>query len=168
DLRLSRMAYDPGWTGVLMRLLDYGFVFALLLLFRRAVARGEAPTEDDRIFRVAAIALLFVYSTLEVGTFFRYHLPAFQAGALSILWALFAIAFLLRGLQRGSRAYRYTGLILFTIVSLKVFFFDLADMDLIYRVLGAIVVGGLLIGGAVAYLRAGKTDDTEEETVCVE
>lgn len=170
DLRLGRLAYGPSGIGFLMRLLDYGFVIALLLLFRRAVTRGDTPLRDDRVFRVAAIALVFIYATLEVSTFCRYHLDEFQAGAISIVWALFAIAFLLRGLQRNSRSYRYSGLILFTIVTLKVFFFDLADMDLIYRVLGAIVVGGLLIGGAVAYLRAGggAAGDTEKETACVE
>jgi len=73
-----------------------------------------------------------------------------------VLWALFAVAILVRGLQRGSRPYRYSGLTLFAVVTLKVFLIDLADMPTVYRVLGSLAVGALLLAGSFVYLHAAR------------
>lgn len=172
EFELERMAYSGDGIGVLMRFLDYGVVFAILLLFYRLVGRQSDIKVFQNMFRVAAISLLFLYTTLEVNTVCRYHLAEFQAGAISILWTVFAVAFLARGLRRDSKRYRYSGLVLFGIVAVKVLIWDLADLEFIWRVMAFMVVGGLMVGGSYAYLKAGvggpkddKGDDDAAETI---
>ncbi len=156
DFALCRFAYDGRPIGFLARFLDYGFVFGLLLVAMRWVRGQSAVATFGKVLKVAAIAVGFVYATLEVSTFFSSYFNEFQLGALSVTWAAFAIGFLMRGLKVSSKAYRYTGLVLFAVVTVKTFVYDLSDMSAIYYVLAAMLVGGLLLGGAFVYIRAGR------------
>lgn len=145
-----------------MRLLDFGLVLAVLFgvwaLFSRATERRKlAP-----VFGYTGLALLFVYATLELNTFLYWRLPDFQAGGISILWALFAISFIAGGIWRNIRPLRYAGLILFAVVIGKVFLTDLQHLKVIYRVVAFLFVGVFMLLGSFGYMFAsGKfTRDT--------
>jgi uncharacterized membrane protein len=155
---LASWTYGVPYTAgsILGRLLDFGalvgvFAAGWALLGVQRGARGVAA-----MFGYSALALLFLYATLEWNTFLWRRLPEFQRGGLSVLWALFAIAFIAGGIWRAVPSLRYVGLVLFLIVVGKVFLVDLSHMPMIFRVLAFLVVGVALLLGSFAYLYAGR------------
>lgn len=140
-----------------MRLLDFGAIigffgggYALL----RAHAR---PGEVRTVLGSAALGMLFLYLTLETNSFLEAYLPGLRPGGVSILWSLFALALILRGIKKNVPALRYLGLALFAIVSWKVFFVDLAQLDQLYRIVAFVLLGVLLLAGSFVYLKYRET-----------
>ena len=91
-------------------------------------------------------------------------MPTFQAGGVSVLWTLFALSFVAGGIWRNARPIRLTGLLLFAVVTAKVFLIDLEHMPSVYRVIAFMAVGALLLLGSFAYLRASRKFATAGET----
>ena len=146
-----------------LRLLDFGAVVAFLVA-AYAMAAGAAHVRTARtLFGGAAVATLFTYLTLEVNTFFGYYQDEFRAGGVSILWTLFALALLIRGIRKNIRGLRYVGLVLFAVVAWKVFFVDLATLDDFWRIVAFIILGVLVLSGSFLYLRYRETFASEEE-----
>ena len=72
---------------------------------------------------------------------------------LSAFWAILGLAGIVVGLLRDVRLLRLGGLTLLGIAAVKVFAYDLAELESIYRALSFIALGLLLLGGAFAYQR---------------
>jgi hypothetical protein len=72
---------------------------------------------------------------------------------LSAFWALTGLAGLVVGLKRDVRILRLGALALLGLAVAKVFLYDLAELDSIYRAVSFIALGLLLLGGAFAYQR---------------
>jgi uncharacterized membrane protein len=73
--------------------------------------------------------------------------------ALSALWALVGVVGLITGLRRDEPLARRGALALLLLTVAKVFLYDLAALDSVYRVGSCIGVGLLLLAGAHAYQR---------------
>jgi len=73
---------------------------------------------------------------------------------LSAFWSVTGLAALVAGLARDDRRLRLGGLGLLGLAIVKVFLYDLATLDSIYRVVSFVAVGLLLLAGAFAYQRA--------------
>lgn len=163
------LRYAPTWDAgtALFRLLDFGVIIAFLV-WAAQFLRGGAVQVQDRV-RVAnsmaltALGTLFIYSTLEVNTVLYQYVPGLRAGGISILWSVFALSLLLRGIQTDRKPLRYLGLGLFATVAFKVFFSDLAHLDALYRIVAFLILGMLVICGSFLYLRARRTFSTEEQ-----
>lgn len=87
-----------------------------------------------------------------------------QAGQvwLSAFWAVTGLAALVCGLLRAGRRLRLGGLTLIAIAIVKVYTYDLAELDELARVASFIALGLLLLAGAFAYQRirvSGAEDD---------
>ena len=78
---------------------------------------------------------------------------------LSAFWSLTGLAALVYGLLRDDRRFRLGGLALLGIAIAKVFLYDLAELDEIYRVLSFIALGLLLLASAFAYQRIRRTSE---------
>lgn len=154
--RVTPMMYyacDYSFLEAGMRLLDFGAIIALVgcgyyLLPQRANARAVGVA-----FAATAVALLFVYTTLEVNSFLRQFVPELQAGGVSILWSVFALALIIAGMWKDSRAVRYAGLGLFAVVAVKVLAFDLDRLDPLYRIVAFVILGLLILSGSFVYLK---------------
>jgi uncharacterized membrane protein len=68
------------------------------------------------------------------------------------------------GVLRKARELRYVGLLLFCVVGIKAFFFDLANLDQIYRIVALAVLGLIGLAGAYIYLKFRKVFIIGEET----
>lgn len=117
------------------------------------MAKRGTGDQIRSVLGFASLAMLFVYLTLEVNSYLYHHYEGLRAGGVSILWAVFALALILRGIGKNIVALRYLGLLLFTIVSLKVFFVDLARLDQFWRIVAFGVLGVLLMAGSFVYLK---------------
>lgn len=140
-----------------LRLLDFGSIVAFLAVAYVCSRSGEKNVDAAWIFAVSGMGVLFVFLTLELNTFLQGFLPGMRAGGVSILWAVFAFCWLLRGIWRNERPLRYAGLILFLIVIGKVFFRDLAELDSFYRIIAFIVLGVVVLAGSFIYLKYRET-----------
>jgi uncharacterized membrane protein len=107
--------------------------------------------------------MLFIYSTLEVNSFLFQYFPGARYGGVSILWAIFALSMTLIGIGRNLKTIRYSGLILFAIVSLKVFFVDMRQLDPIWRIIAFVILGIILLLGSFVYLKHRERFATENE-----
>ena len=76
---------------------------------------------------------------------------------LSAFWSLTGLAALVYGLVRDDKRFRLGGLALLGLAVAKVYLYDLAELDEIYRVLSFIALGLLLLSGAFAYQRIRHT-----------
>jgi len=166
----GQFLYDGPYTfhDAGFRLLDFGaiivfFAFATRLLMKQAVADQTLARNAGVVMGIAGIGMLFLYSTLELNSFLKHYVENLRSGGISILWSLFALAFLIRGISRNIRSMRYAGLGLFLIVTWKVFFVDLARLDQLYRIVAFIVLGIMVLAGSFLYLRSRKSFETQTE-----
>jgi uncharacterized membrane protein len=164
----SRFYYDGVYTfrDAGFRLLDFGaiivfFAFATRLLMSQAKADPVIARQAGVAMGIAGVGMLFLYSTLELNSFLKQYVENLRSGGISILWTLFALAFLLRGIGQNIKAMRYVGLALFGIVTWKVFFVDLARLDQLYRIVAFIALGVLVLCGSFLYLRSRSAFSTE-------
>jgi uncharacterized membrane protein len=72
---------------------------------------------------------------------------------LSAVWSLGGLGAIVYGLLNDDRRFRLGGLALLGLAVFKVFFYDLSELESIYRVLSFIALGLLLLVGAFAYQR---------------
>ena len=106
-------------------------------------------------FAVAAVGFVYAASLVIVDVLEGEEIGRSQTAqvALSMFWAGVGLAAIVVGLVRDIRELRIGGLILLGIGVVKVFIYDLAELDSLYRVLSFIVVGLVLLAGAYAYQR---------------
>jgi uncharacterized membrane protein len=82
-------------------------------------------------------------------------LPVRQQGQvlMSALWGVAGLCALLTGLRRDLREVRLAGLALLMLTVGKVFLYDLAALESVYRVLSFLALGALLLAASFAYQR---------------
>ena len=154
--------FGPGYAfargvsplGSALRLLEFGLIGAMLLLAARLVPPDEDRKKHEPFsYALAALGVLWLTLTLETSTWLHHLLPGFQAGGVSILWALFALGLLLGGILRRLAPLRWLGLGLFAVVAFKVFLVDLRHLDAFYRIVAFVVLGVLVLSGSWLYMR---------------
>ncbi len=153
----GRFIYDGAYSfrDALLRLVDFGAVVGFLA-GGYALLTSRSHTRDIAVvLGGTSLGLLFVYLTLEVNSFFMAFdsLRGMRYGAISISWSLFALGVILPGITRNTRALRYVGLALFGIVTWKVFFIDLSELEQVYRIIAFILLGVLVLCGSFVYLK---------------
>jgi uncharacterized membrane protein len=155
DRMLYRGEYSFRDAG--LRLVDFGAVVGFLAGGYALLVSHAKRRTAGLFLGFCSLALLFIYLTLEVNTFLHSYMEGLRAGGVSILWSLFALALILRGISKNVRPLRYLGLGLFAVVALKVFFVDLSRLDQFYRIIAFIVLGVLTLAGSFIYLRFRET-----------
>ncbi len=167
-LLFDTLTYDPlavsawhyrsgmGFEQWVSRLLNTGALLGGLALMHRVAqpSAGETPQLPFRsIMTAIAIGAGFFYLTFESATFFHAFVPAFEGGAISLFWGLYALALLWVGLRIDLRSLRLTGLALFAVADFKVVFVDLVGLDIVWRLLAFGVLGVAMLLAAFAYLK---------------
>ena len=178
-LALKLVAFDlPSWNATerflyygpysprdaLLRLLDFGSVTAFFGVAYALLAGRPRDRNVGVFLGFCSLGLLFVYLTLEVNTFLHAYLDGIRTGGISILWSLFALGLILRGIIKNARALRYLGLALFAVVAWKVFFVDLVILDQFYRIIAFIALGLLALCGSFLYLRFRESFALDEDS----
>jgi uncharacterized membrane protein len=148
-----------------IRLVDFGAIIAFLAVGRRLLLGESSMKDAAKLLGTAALALLFLFVTLEANTLFTVFMERMRLGGISIVWSLFALGLLLRGIIFREKPIRVAGLALFTIVAFKVFLLDLARLEALYRISALIILGILILCGSLLYLKFRETFsfNTDEE-----
>ena len=183
----SRLAVDPRRVGPVVPLLNgeslalvaiAGALVAAAWLFRRRpttqpiashwrfgqLASAAAASAGATLLYLVSIAIVDAFQT-RLGSGLAPDEIATQAQvALSIAWVLIGAATFATGLVRRISLFRVFGLGLLSAATIKVFLFDLASLDVAYRVLSFIGLGGVLLASsfvAARFRTPGKPADPE-------
>ncbi len=113
----------------------------------------DSASQISKLFLYSSGLIFFVYSSVEVFECMHEYFHGFRHGGLSVWWAVMAITLLVYGLTKRMKNLRLTGLVLFALCAVKVFFLDLHDSDQLYRVGAFVVLGLFMLAGAVLYIR---------------
>jgi uncharacterized membrane protein len=82
---------------------------------------------------------------------------------LSVLWAVLGVGAFVYGLRSNAQEARLGGLALLAVATGKVFLFDLAALDVAYRVISFIALGVLLLVSAWLWQRAQPKATSDAE-----
>ena len=154
------------WPILTLRSMPYLMgIIAALFVGKRFIC-GEDPDNFWRYVPVGAAVVAnlvaLAYLSLEVVGFYNAWWEQLGLGAnlsnaiqmtLSVVWTLYAIALMVAGFIWQSRPPRLMSIVIFAGTILKVFLFDLANLDTIYRIISFIVLGGLLVVVSFLYQR---------------
>lgn len=151
------------FRDALMRLIDFAAVTGFLIAGFAFIRNRSSSDLIKQFLATASVAMLFIYSTLEVNSFLSQYFPGARYGGVSILWAIFALSMTLVGISRNLKTLRYSGLALFTIVSIKVFFVDMRQLDPIWRIIAFVILGIILLLGSFVYLKHRERFAIEKE-----
>ncbi len=141
-------------------LLAYAVPAALALLYHRAFrTRGAAVL--SRIAGIAAVAIAFLYLSLEVrhlfqgGSLDRGGVSDGEWYAYSAAWLAYGAALLAIGIVARDVRLRLAGLVVGAVVAVKAFGFDMAALTGLYRAASFLGLGISLFGIAWLYQRIG-------------
>jgi uncharacterized membrane protein len=119
---------------------------------------GNQEKNELGIFSVAINVYALVALSLEFWDYFgkastQIDSSLAQHLSLSVLWTVYATVLILVGVQQKSALLRWQALLLFGLVVVKVFLYDLASLDRAYRILSFFVLGSVLLVVSFLYTR---------------
>ncbi len=156
-----RAIADLRWQSYAVALLSFSFSWWLLsearmnLMSTCAVIAGLyatqliAPRAGETVERHAR-AFYSLLATLLLAVLLYYKV---SGGMLTVVWAAEALALLGAGFPLRDRVRRLSGLTLFMICVLKLFLYDLRELETVSRILSFIVLGLILVGVSCVYTR---------------
>ena len=160
------------WTGVTQtliwndRLIPYGSalasIVALIIILEKSKPR---PPEADTVVPILAIAgnlVALLYLSLEVADYWNRQATVTQWNAkalsLSVLWLLYAGAMMVAGFVKNLKGLRLVAIMTFWVTIVKVFLYDLSELEGGYRVLSLVILGLILLAVSFAYQKRSKGD----------
>jgi uncharacterized membrane protein len=123
----------------------------LLLLAQQQISRKLlpsplVPSAAHGAMIVAGLVALWVYVSCWV-------LTTYKGFAVTGSWALLALAGFLAGFMLKERAYRLTSLFILGFALVKIFAYDIWEIEEFYRWITAFIVGAVCIGVGFIYTR---------------
>lgn len=147
-----------GFTALFnMRALTTAFVVAAgyVITWRLAASTRPEAGRARRVVHVIASVVTLGWMTAEIQSFWeaRFESPQahlYEQMLLSLAWGVYGAVVIALGMRRQYAPLRYIGIAVIAVTALKVFFYDLWELGGIYRVVGFIGFGVLLV--LVSYL----------------
>jgi uncharacterized membrane protein len=131
-----------------------GTLLAAGLLAARTQLRSVLDDVQDSTVLLALFGgLLFIALNIETSGFFHDYLPAARFAAVSVLWTVFAVVLMLKGVRDNLSLLRKVSFGLFLATLLKVFLSDMSNVSTPYRIVSFIILGLVLVGTSYLYYR---------------
>jgi uncharacterized membrane protein len=159
-IRFNPMLTGDPVGGLLFNLIVLGYgIPAVLMGVLARIVKTTRPQEIYAIAAVTAIVLALAYLSLEVRTAF--HGPVLTIGrttdaeqyTYSAVWLAFGVALLLAGIMLRSQPARLASAAVVTLTAAKVFLYDLAGVQGVFRAFSFIGLGIVLMGIGYLYQR---------------
>lgn len=153
-----------------LRSLAFAAVISALLAHQLWLGRRRSSGESGAMIaflQIAASALAFQFVTTEThdcfaramsqggamaGTVFR-RLSDFRQSAYSVVWLVYSIALMTIGIWRRLKTVRLVAIGVFYFTIAKVFFYDLASLETLYRIFSFMGLGLILLATSYLYQR---------------
>ncbi len=162
EIGLLRKIVDLRWQSYFLALLSFSYTSWILpgtnasVLAACAViacfycAQLLAPRNDRENPEHYARAFYSLLATLLLAILLFHEV---SGGALTMAWGAEALALLGAGFPLRDRVQRLSGLALFMLCVLKLFLYDLRELETVNRILSFIVLGLILVGVSWMYTR---------------
>lgn len=138
--------FQPDFSGILVRYISLGFLAAALWALRRYVVQEFAQPVFKICFDLLLhLTILVVASTEVVAWLDMASSQQSDKLSLSILWGFYALVLIVLGIRARKKHLRIAAIVLFGITLLKLFFYDLADLDTIAKTIVFVSLGLLLL-----------------------
>lgn len=146
-------------------------LFVLAIGYALTWALSARPTPEGPPIRAALhvvsslLALMWISAEITSYWNVRYETPQaylYEELMLSLGWGLYGAAAVVAGLWRAYAPLRYIGITVIAITVLKVFFVDLWGLGGIYRVIGFVTLGVLLVLVSYLYQRSRREPASDE------
>lgn len=137
--------------------------------------RDKRPRWYAAMLALIAALLAFAYATLSVRRLFKGEFIALWSGlgqletyTYSALWLVIGVALLTAGVWLKSQVLRIASAVLIAVAVVKVFLFDMSELEGVLRALSFIGLGAVLIGIGLFYQRLltraarAKTENLQE------
>ena len=105
------------------------------------------------------IGLLFIFLNIEVYQLVKLYSPAGTKFAITLLWIIFGITLFVYGIIKNTKISKLVGTALILLAILKAFFFDLANLDSIYKIVLFLILGIILFGLSYFYQSKNTKDE---------
>ncbi|RRI05864.1 DUF2339 domain-containing protein [Mesorhizobium tamadayense] len=122
--------------------------------------RDKRPRWYAAMLALVAALLAFAYATLSVRRLFKGEFIGLWSGlgqletyTYSALWLVIGVALLTAGVRLRSQVLRIASAVLIAVAVLKVFLFDMSELEGVLRALSFIGLGAVLIGIGLFYQR---------------
>jgi uncharacterized membrane protein len=137
------------------------YVYGLLIRRSRLICQEGEQQLATAAYVVANFLLLLLLSTEVYWYCDSLSLPGAQAAqlaqlSLSVVWGVYALAFIIVGFWLDKRVMRLWALGLFGLTALKLLVIDLGHLEPAYRLLSTVVLGLLMIGTSYLYHRVER------------
>ncbi|MBB6408085.1 DUF2339 domain-containing protein [Mesorhizobium sangaii] len=123
-------------------------------------ARDKRPKWYAQMLALVAAVLAFAYATLSVRRLFKGEFIGLWSGlgqletyTYSALWLVIGVVLLTAGVWLKSQVLRIASAVLISVAVLKVFVFDMSELEGVLRALSFIGLGAVLIGIGLFYQR---------------
>jgi uncharacterized membrane protein len=132
-----------------------GVIFSMVVALFAARGHGIATSKPESATMGVLAVAINIYTltafSLELWDYFGHSASLgidrglAQHLALSMLWTGYASMLILVGIKRGSPLLRWQALVLFGLVVIKVFVYDISYLDRFYRILSFLILGVVLL-----------------------
>ncbi|PWN05884.1 DUF2339 domain-containing protein [Rhodohalobacter mucosus] len=149
--------YASGPFHIGIRYACFAFLAFMIIVTGRMSYRNYAQKNLNRVFEgLAALVLLWVLS--DELTLWMDVSEAAQPDklGLSILWGAYALAVIALGIRKEKKHLRIGAIALLGVTLIKLFFYDLADLDAIARTVVFVILGLLLLLASYLYNKYRK------------
>lgn len=138
---------------ITMAVLSGALLSAGYMTLRAGLRSLSEDVKDAGLVFAVWAGLLFVMLNVETSGFFHDYLPAARFAALSVLWTVFAVILMIKGVRDNISPVRKVSFGLFLVTLLKVFLFDMSDVSTPYRIISFIILGLVLVGTSYLYYK---------------
>jgi hypothetical protein len=157
-----RKTSDLRWQSYALALMSFSFTAWILADNRAGIlspgvviaslycAQLRSPRNAGETVERHARAFYSLLATLLLAILLFYEV---SGGTLTMAWAAEALALLGAGFPLRDRVQRLSGLALFMLCVLKLFLYDLRELETVSRILSFIVLGLILVGVSWMYTR---------------
>jgi len=125
-----------------------GFIYTLA--FKESKEKiGEY--ELSTLMLNTGVGLLFIFLNVELYHLVSLYSPLATKFAMTLLWVIFGIVMFVYAILKDIKNAKLVGTVLIFVAILKAFFFDLANLDAIYRIVLFLILGAILFGLSYFY-----------------
>jgi uncharacterized membrane protein len=144
--------FQPDVWGIVIRYISLAFLaIALAACGRYVKAYFPQPALKIGFDLLLHLSIIVAASTEMIGWMDMAHSAQSNKLALSILWGIYALLLIVRGIRARKKHLRIAAIALFGVTLLKLFFYDLADLDTISKTIVFVSLGLLLLGISFLY-----------------
>jgi len=129
-----------------------------LLAFQKEIETSQ-NRNLSKLFLGLGVGVLFLFLNVELYHLVKLYAPEATKFAITLLWVIFGITLFVYGVLKDFKQAKIVGTVLILIAILKAFFFDLANLDAIYRIVLFLILGVILFG--LSYFYQSKNKETK-------